>query len=317
MVAERRHPTWAVLLFASCLCCLPITAQACRCAPLTLAEFAERAEVVMKVEVLAVDVVPADAAGPAHRRATIRVHGNYKNAVGIAAVSTALETAQCGLDLRPGTPYWIFGQLRPAKADAEAEVWTHRCDGSRPVTEDFHDTPWNDVHTRLEGLAAKLDCPSPTSAEIARDVRLVTIDRLPIPDAAVRSPNNAYRYWLSTPPSASRAAHLAALIVDTGGTQHLHLSLHGARTPLTAAWINEKLIHLRVSWSGLLRTNLVLDVEQGRIVVAHQEHRDDRGAQWRPLADTCHVRRYGPTTTEQGEGRDLSIDRALMPRRRP
>ncbi|MDX9996297.1 MAG: hypothetical protein RBS28_13350, partial [Rhodocyclaceae bacterium] len=279
------------LLLSSWLCCLPAAAQACRCMPLTLAEYFERAEVVFEAEVLAVAVVPADARDAAHRRATIRVHGDYGNAAGIVAVRTAIDTAQCGLDLRPGARYWIFGHLRPA----EFEVWTGHCDGSRLVTEDFRDVPAKDVAARLTSLAGNLDCPSPAPAEIARRIRLDVIDRLPTPDAVV-SPNGAYRYRLQTPPPIARPPRVSTLIVDTEGPQYLRLSLHGAQST-SAAWINEKLIHLRVAWGGRLRTNLVLDVEHERIVTAHHEHRADEGEEWKPLADGCR-RKNGPATNE-------------------
>lgn len=280
VAAEDRRRTLTKLVLASALCLspwlLPAAALACRCVPLTLAEYFDLAGVVLEAEVLAVESIPADARDGAHRRAEIRLLGDFGNAAGIVAIRTAQDGAQCGLDPRPGARYWIFGHARPG----EAEAWSNHCDGSRLVTEDFHDVPAEAVREQLTVLAGERDCPTPTPAEIAHKIRIDTIDRLPIPGTAVISPNGAYRYWLHTPPPIARPPHVTTLIVDTGNTQPPRLSLHGAQSS-SVSWINEKLIHLRADWSGALRSNLVLDVEQIRILVVHHERRVGED-QWKP-----------------------------------
>lgn len=246
------------LALALWLATLALDAQACRCAPLSLAEAFRQADVVAEVEIRRVE--SAAAADPV--RAPVEVVHDFKRAAGLRAVSTPADSAQCGLTLQPGRRYWIFGRLQPGNVAVRVDT----CDGSRPVDRPFIDTPPAKARGALRALAAGLDCASHTAVEIGAQLR---IDADWPADGglamAEHSPNGAYAYVLEQPRASQRPPRVARLIVDREHDTHLALSLRGVAA-VDAQWVNEKLILVRVSWNHTLRSDMLLDVEAGELI---------------------------------------------------
>ena len=224
MAAERRAAD-AIVAALLALCVSP--AWACRCAPQTLAEYFQRAGVVMQVRVEQVEIMGngvGDGDGHAHRRAQFTRLQDYKNAAGVDSLRTALDGAACGLALQPGARYWIFGTLAPGST----QVRTGSCDGSRPIDQGFTDVAADAVHEVLLEQRRALDCPSPAPAEIAARLQLTAVPRA---ETAIttgeRSPNGAYAFWIENPSPVQRPPRIAKLLIDREREEQLELRLHG------------------------------------------------------------------------------------------
>jgi hypothetical protein len=262
------------------LLALAFEVHACRCEPLTLADAFGRADVVAEVEIEHLE--RGAASDSVH--ATVQVIDNLKNAAGLQAVTTTSDGAQCGLALQPGRRYWIFGRQQPGSTAARIST----CDGSRPVSEPFLDTPTAQARDALRALAAGLDCPSPSAAEIAARLSIATDLPADAPlTGGVGAPNGAYAFVLEQPTTIQRPPRVARLIVDHERDTRLELSLHGVAEPVEAQWINEKLILVQAHWSRTLRSDLMLDVEAGGLIAVETGEVDAGGAVLRWLNAAC------------------------------
>lgn len=238
--------------------------SACRCAPQPLAEYFERAQVVLAAEVVSVEDVQVGADAPPQRIARVRTLRSFKNAAGLGDVRIELGSTCGSPALEPGERYWIFGTQRPAEFD----VWIGACDGSRTTSEGFADVEADEVAEALQALAKDVRCKGPAAAEIARKIRLEKVRAGGDAIDGLRSPNGAYAFTIENPSGVARPPRVAILTADHERDRRLRLSLHGVADPVRAEWINEKLIYVRVSWSRTLRTDIVLDVEAGAVLVA-------------------------------------------------
>ena len=235
MAAERRAAD-AIVAALLALCVSP--AWACRCAPQTLAEYFQRAGVVMQVRVEQVEIMGngvGDGDGHAHRRAQFTRLQDYKNAAGVDSLRTALDGAACGLALQPGARYWIFGTLAPGST----QVRTGSCDGSRPIDQGFTDVAADAVHEVLLEQRRALDCPSPAPAQ--------------------------------------RPPRIAKLLIDREREEQIELRLHGVAAAASAQWVNEKLVLVRVPWSRHLRSEVLIDVERAAILSVDSARLDETG----------------------------------------
>ncbi|MDP1544285.1 MAG: hypothetical protein Q8L99_14160 [Polycyclovorans sp.] len=274
MAAERRAAD-AIVAALLALCVSP--AWACRCAPQTLAEYFQRAGVVMQVRVEQVEIMGngvGDGDGHAHRRAQFTRLQDYKNAAGVDSLRTALDGAACGLALQPGARYWIFGTLAPGST----QVRTGSCDGSRPIDQGFTDVAADAVHEVLLEQRRALDCPSPAPAEIAARLQLTAVPRA---ETAIttgeRSPNGAYAFWIENPSPVQRPPRIAKLLIDREREEQLELRLHGIAAAASAQWVNEKLVLVRVPWSRHLRSDVLVDVERAAILSVDSARLDETG----------------------------------------
>lgn len=102
---------------------------------------------------------------------------------------------------------------------------------------------------------------------------------------AVPAPNGAYRLWVRNPDTTQPGPWGAGLIVDVERERHHLLLLEDIAQPITPRWINEKLIFLRVAWGRTVFSDLILDVEAGRLVYHEQLH-DGRIA-WQQQRQAC------------------------------
>lgn len=264
VVADRRW-RWLLLVLA-----VPATgAWACRCAPLSLAEYFQRADVVAQVEIVAVEAIP-DGQGV---RAALTLVNDYKNAAGLRAVHTAADGAQCGLRLLVGRRYWIFGALTPGSA----EVVTGLCEGSRDVSQPFADTTADEAPGAIVALAAALDCETPTAVQIAARLTLTEVPADSSLVDAGQSPNAAYSLALSRPSAIQRPPRVTRLWVDRERDSRLELAMHGTTDAARAEWINEKLVLVQVPWSRQLRSDLILDVEAGEVLMVETARLDGNG----------------------------------------
>jgi hypothetical protein len=134
-----------------------LDAVACRCAPLTLAEYFDEAEQVLMGELLSVTE------GEKQNRFEFKVLAPfYKGGMGVpgeqqAFFSTAVSTASCGVVPELGAIYVIFGQAPEISSDDHT---IDSCSGTRihlsrsiPEPQGFEDVPAKFVAQQLNGLA--------------------------------------------------------------------------------------------------------------------------------------------------------------------
>lgn len=279
VAAEFGSWLWVAAL---CIAAVATDVQACRCAPLSLAEYFERADVVMEAEIVAIETI-ADANAPPDRLARVRVLHDYKQANGVRGLRTPTRSEACGLELVPGARYWIFGRLAPGSAEVEAG----NCGGSRLVEQPFRDTGAADVRAALQELASAAACPSPAPAEIAARIALVQTPRDGGLADSVPSPNGAYRFVIDNPKTVQRPPRRARLRVDRERDTLLQMTLHGVAADVSAQWVNGKLILARIQWSGTLRSDVLLDVERAAILSVDSAKLDDAGRVQRWLDEDC------------------------------
>ncbi len=269
-----------ILALLLALCAAPV--WACRCVPQSLAEYFERADVVMQVRIDHVEIVE-DGDGRTHRRARFTRLHDYRNGAGVDSLRTAVDGAACGLDLKQGARYWIFGTLAPGST----QVRSGWCDGSRPAEQDFTDVAADAVHAALLERRHALDCPSPAPAEIAARLQLATVPRADAAITGPRSPNGAYAFTLENPSQVQRPPRIAKLLIDHERDQLLELRLHGVTAAASALWVNEKLLLVRVPWSPHLRSEVLVDVERAAILSVYSAALDDVGRVQRWLDADC------------------------------
>jgi hypothetical protein len=99
-----------------------------------------------------------------------------------------------------------------------------------------------------------------------------------MPGQASVSPNGAYRFWVRNPDTSLAPPWGAALTVDAERTdRRTVLLIQDVAAPLEPRWVNEKLIFLRVAWGRSVFNDLILDVEDNRLVF-NELVRDGSGA---------------------------------------
>jgi hypothetical protein len=121
----------------------------------------------------------------------------------------------------------------------------------------------------------------PITAEFANKV---SISRVPGPLAgdSTRSPNNSYAYVLH------KLKDRADLMVFTDAPDLLKVSFAAPYTVEQPAWVNEKLLFVRVWWGRVLLSDLVIDVERGEPI--YREMVYDGDILFQQAQETCKGR---------------------------
>lgn len=100
----------------------------------------------------------------------------------------------------------------------------------------------------------------PPTADLVERVSLRTDDGAVQLMEGERSPNGGYRYQLQ------QVGEDWQLLVDVEGGRSLRLQLRAPQHRPSARWVNEKLVFLRVPWGRQLGSDLIVDVEAGRLL---------------------------------------------------
>ena len=115
---------------------------ACRCAQQSLEAYFSHADTVARVKVVGVTATAES------RRARLEILRLFKGQPE-TGLSTATSSASCGLNLYVGQELWLFGTVD------DSGVSANYCDGTRPVDQDFQNTPAEDVEVMLSGIAGE------------------------------------------------------------------------------------------------------------------------------------------------------------------
>lgn len=84
---------------------------------------------------------------------------------------------------------------------------------------------------------------------------------------AERSPNGAYGFRIVEPDDSAGLSEPTLVLVDNERPYLLRMSLEGGRS-VTASWVNEKLVFVRVWWGRIAGTDYLVDVEREEVVHA-------------------------------------------------
>lgn len=291
---------WRIALIVTSLFVVPGSsnpAAFCRCAQRSLAQYFNDAGIVVIGRVTLLSRVPETATRA--ERIEIRVApqfrpGPFKGSLEGITLATSTSSAGCGVPVAVNRVYVLFATRDPADSTL---AWFDTCSGSReyparpgdPFTS-FVDVADNRVVTTLFELA---DAPvvaasqqSPTDFHISpacwtspriahqgsppADLRdRVRLTRLtgPLPGpGGVMSPNGAYRAWVPSPDDRTTGGAAPYTLIDNGTLHLVRLDLEGAIAPPALQWVNEKLLFVRAAWGRVQFTDLLLDVEQARLV---------------------------------------------------
>ncbi len=290
--------------------------ERCRCAQLTLDRYFLEADIVVVARITAVDSLAADAMAGERVAVTFDAQFNqgraFKGDVGTHRFLTPTTTASCGVPIEVGATYLLFATLQPGAAAAGPDAWFDTCSGSRQypdarhraVAVDFVDTPDNRVIPRFFELQAagregaesvasdptklfhtspacwsgprvyQQGSPSPSQRE---QVDLLWGSPPPIDADPVVSPNGAYE---------ARSGSIdggAAVVVEVERRVPLVIRLQAATEAPTPTWMSESLLFVRVRWGRAQFSDLLIDVEEGRLVyeeasrfgvAAYEQYRD-------------------------------------------
>jgi hypothetical protein len=292
----RRRAAVVLLLSGLAFASFAASAGACRCAPRSLEQHFDQAEIVLigtatavrpasspeGTRWLEVDFAPQFTAGKP-------IKGTLDGVV----LVTSDTSASCGVAVEVGETYVVFAS-RAEPGDRLA--WFHTCSGSRiyrggpraAEMEPFPGLPIERVVPRLLELAgAPASQPpaprfhtdpacwteprthqvGPPPRELRERVR-ISWRRLPEPpmDESARSPNGAYRLWVRNPPAGAETTSSAVAIVDVERDELLTIELDKVAAGIAPTWINEKLVFVRVWWGRSIGTDLVIDVEAGAVL---------------------------------------------------
>ncbi len=239
--------------------------------------------------------VPAGRTGAERIDITVRPEfrpGPFKGSLTGVTLATPVGSASCGLEIVLDRVYVIFAS-RGDPADPNL-AWFDTCSGSRAYgggpdvyLSPFPGLPNNRVISRLFELAepgVQAQQPGPeqdfhtspacwseprishqgTPPREFRDRVRITRDTRPaITPGGDRSPNGAYRVL---PPVSQPSGEPPFLLIDNETPYPVRVSARDAIGAIGAHWISEKLLFLRISWSRIQFTDLILDVESGKLI---------------------------------------------------
>lgn len=86
------------------------------------------------------------------------------------------------------------------------------------------------------------------------------------PEAVTVSPNGAYYFAVQADEQRQ------AVLVFAEKDHQVRISFADARGLTGARWINERLLYLRVWWGRVAASDLIIDVEKGRVVLSESTH---------------------------------------------
>lgn len=109
---------------------------------------------------------------------------------------------------------------------------------------------------------------SVANSEWADKVHLISSGRQRPEQPGTFSPNRAYQYWVMS----SSAANNTDILIDNENTGLLVLELTQPLQAPAPQWLNEKLLYLRVAWGRVLFSDVLIDVEQVRIIYHELVH---------------------------------------------
>ena len=137
------------------------------------------------------------------------------------------------------------------------------------------------------------------SAELAARVHVVAAPALgAVPDDADTSPNGAYRMWMRPVDRSVPGPWDEAIVFEVEREQRPTLILERVNQPLRPRWLNEKLVFVRAAWGRVVFSDIIFDVEAGRILW-HEEVRDGRIA-YEQFRQACGGRCPCETEAEDG-----------------
>ena len=277
---------------------------ACRCPQLSLDLYYERAELVLVgrvssvrpartpegVDYLAVEVAPV-----------FNQRRPFKGALDGRTLATSTSSASCGVEVEVGETYLIFASSSEGE---DGPAWFDSCSGSRlyaggprasevapftglevqrivprlfelagaaaepprdhrAVLERFHTSPacWGEPRIFHEGRPAE---------PLRRRVELSWRRASAPTEEPTLSPNGAYRLWVRQADTSREGPWDAEVVVDVERPELLHMRLADVSVyDVSARWVNEKLIFVRVPWGRVAFSDLIADVEHG--VLVHEE----------------------------------------------
>ncbi len=85
------------------------------------------------------------------------------------------------------------------------------------------------------------------------------------------SPNSGYRFWTERSPEGRST--FSDVVIDSEQDEWVRLSFENLDHLDTPHWINEKLLFVRAWWGQRVATDVVLDVENARIVSSEMAER--------------------------------------------
>jgi len=286
------------LLLLPLMALLPLTSYACRCAQLNLADYFAGADVVVRASVTDVSLAGSRQLSSSIN-AQLDVLEIFKGSLGSSRdflrINTGGSSAACGIGFQLNQEYLIFAYLETTNG----QLWATTCNGSRLVGSDFQDVSADQVLNELQRLVATdLNMSVPDSSQsCSQQVRnshgpaLIEIwDKISISrqqwtqqqrniqiSDAIFSPNSAYSFTIANPTAFQRPPHITTLSIDNERDYQLQIALHGVQSAVVPSWVNEKLLLLRVDWSGDLVTDIIFDVEKEEYVYHEAVY---SGAEW-------------------------------------
>lgn len=234
-------------------------ALACRCQPLDIGTYFAQADIVVLASVDSIEHI--DKGATAYNEASVTVEHFYKASAAVSKIRSAGSSAACGLPLLVGSRYWLFGErVEPGILEV------HSCNGSRPAESGFLDLEASAAPATLETLAKR---PASCSIEqfdsaIARFSIQQSASK-PLAKATL-SPNGAYGFTFDIAGKEQRPPHIASLHIDREQNSQLLLQLHNASLQAAPSWVNEKLLFVAPRWSAKLSSEVLIDVEHGRVL---------------------------------------------------
>jgi hypothetical protein len=269
----------------------PATGTMCRCPELTLDRYFERADIVVVGTARIVRRVSATGERPERLEVTVAPAfrpGPFKGSLTGVTLATPVGSASCGVEIVVGRVYVIFAS-RGDPADSSL-AWFDTCSGSRVYgggpdvyVSPFPELPNNRVIARLFELA---DSPAAPAQGVAQEfhtspacwgepriyhqgtpprefrerIRISRESRPFVAPGGEYSPNRGYRIWQFPSAPADQAPYL---LIDNETPYPVRVTAVGAIS-LSARWVSEKLLFVRVSWSRVQFTDLLIDAESGR-----------------------------------------------------
>lgn len=273
--------------------------ERCRCAQRTLDRYYVEADIVVVAHITTIDSLPADETGPDRIAVTFDAQFNqgraFKGEIGAHRFLTPATTASCGVPVEVGATFLLFASLQPESGSTNVEAWFDTCSGSRQypdathrdVAIDFVGTPDNRVVPRFfelqaagadsqGSLAPDLAEPFHTSpacwseprvyqqgsppAALRGQVSLLWTRPPAIESEPIASPNGAYGARSGPVDGGS------AVVIDVERSVPLVVRFEAATEAPTPTWVSESLLFVRVPWGRVEYSDLLIDVEEGRLV---------------------------------------------------
>ena len=91
---------------------------------------------------------------------------------------------------------------------------------------------------------------------------IASYDFSDVPEAAARS-LNGYAFWIDNPDTMVSGIWNAVLMAARGNGTGIKLDARDVSGPLSAKWISESLLDVRIPWGRIAFTDLIFNIEDG------------------------------------------------------